>query len=82
MLLYQFYVSEMNCIGIRNLNIIVSRDSFFSLLQIFGIQYLLLRIKILHPKVLVPDKYVVVGRYNVRMQKTFGIPPWTSFTSK
>jgi hypothetical protein len=35
----------------------------------------LLCIKMFHPKVLIPEKNIIVGSNNVRMKKTFGIPP-------
>lgn len=39
----------------------------------------LLWIKILHSKVFIPDKYIVIGCHDARMQKTFGIPPCINF---
>lgn len=35
----------------------------------------LLRIEMLHPKVLIPDEYVLISCHNIRMQESFGIPP-------
>lgn len=32
-------------------------------------------VKMLYSKILVPHKYVVIGCHDVRMQKTFSIPP-------
>ena len=40
---------------------------------------LLLRIKVLHPKILIPHKNVVIGCNKVRVQKAIRIPPWLKF---
>jgi hypothetical protein len=37
--------------------------------------YSLLCIKMLHPKVLVPDEYVLIRCHDVRVQKSLGVPP-------
>lgn len=64
----------------ETLRILIHQNSVFLFLnQDVKFQHLLLCIKMLYTKILIPNKNVVIGSNNVRMQKTFGIPPWTNF---
>lgn len=45
----------------------------------FEFWYLLLCIKMLHAKILIPNEDVVIRCHNVRVQKAFSIPPSTKF---
>lgn len=40
-----------------------------------GRNYILLSIKMISSKVLIPDKYVLIGCHDIRVQESFSIPP-------
>lgn len=78
---YQFYVSSFHNTK-HNEDLIIRNGVSNGTTKFSCIANLLLSIKMLHPKIFIPNKDIVVRCHNVGMQKPFGIPPRTRFVEK